>query len=118
MNGETPPRLTARQKRILRNAQSGTPPVMIAARFGSSPEAIRRELRRLRQAGVEVERFTGNARAPSTVLRLHRSKLTVLRRDAKRRGLSVRELAERIIAQVIKRGLVADLVDGGADERQ
>lgn len=113
MNGETP-RLTARQKRILKAAQAGHQPVMIAQRFNCTPHAIRVELSRIRATGFEVERFSRQGHAPASTLRLPRAALSALRREAKRRGISPRELAQRIISHTIKRGLVASLLDGEA----
>ena len=113
MNGDTP-RLTARQKRILKAAQAGKPPVMIASDFRCTPNAIHTELSRIRRAGFEVERFSKQGHAPASTLRLPRAALSGLRREAKRRGISPRELAQRIISHTIKRGLVASLLDGEA----
>ena len=115
MNGD-PPRLTARQKRILKAAQTGTPPVLIAQRFQCSPRTISTELSRIRSAGVEVERFNRQGHAPAATLRLPRRALAALRREAKRRGISPRELAQRIISHAIKRGLVSSLIDGGGND--
>jgi hypothetical protein len=110
MNGDTP-RLTARQKRILKAALAGKPPVVIASDFRCTPNAIHIELSRIRRAGVEVERFSRRGHAPASTLRLPRAVLSGLRREAKRRGISPRELAQRILSHAMKRGLVATLLD-------
>ena len=116
MNGEAPPRLTAREKRILRAAVNrGLPPSHIAEQFNTTPGAIRTALSALRQKGVSIEPFHGAKGAATSTLRIPRRTLAKLRREAKRRGLSPRQLTERIVAQVIKRGLVADLIDGSGE---
>ena len=113
MNGETNPRLTAREKRIVRAAvERGLPPSHIAEQFSTTPAAIHSALKRIRQKGVAIEPFHAAKRVATSTLHIPRRTLAKLRREAKRRGLSPRQLTERIIAQVIKRGLVADLVDG------
>ena len=119
MNGEDTARLTAREKRIIKSAvEHKLPPSEIAERFGTTPGAVYQALHKLRKKGVAVERFHGSKGTPATTVRVSRRTMAQLRREAKRRGMSPRQLTERIITQVIKRGLVADLVDGGADERQ
>lgn len=114
MNGEITPKLTAREKRIVRAAvDRRLSPSHIAVQFNTTPGAIKTALSTLRQKGVAIEPFHGAKGAATSTLHIPRCTLAKLRREAKRRGLSPRQLAERIIAQVIKRGLVADLVDGG-----
>lgn len=115
MNGDTP-KLTRRQQRILRAARSGKPPAVMASRFQCSPDTIRREISRMRAKGEQIEHFNRSEhRAPAAALKLPRPRLAALRREAKRRGLSTRALAEKIIAGALAKGMVADLVDGAGE---
>lgn len=114
MNGEITPRLTARQKRIVKAAvEKRLPPAILAEHFRTTRGAMNTALYELRRKGIKIDPFSEARGQPTSTLRMPSRTLAKLRREAKRRGLSPRQLTERILREVLKRGLVADLLDGG-----
>lgn len=105
--------LTPRQYRIYRAAKKDrAPPVEIAQRFRSSPDAIRSLLKRLRARGYDIPPASSTARARSSTMALPRWLATQLRGHAKRRGMAPRDLAVEIVSEVLRRDLLSDLLDG------
>lgn len=104
--------MTPRQYRIYRAAKKeGVPPVEIAQRLRSTPDAIRSVLKRLRARGYDIPAASTGSRARTTTMSLPRWLATQLKRDAKRRGMAPRDLAVEIISEVIRRGSIPDLLD-------
>lgn len=104
--------MTPRQYRIYRAAKKeGAPPVEIAQRFRSSPDAIRSLLKRLRARGYDIPAAPSTSRARISTMALPRWLATQLKRDAKRRDMAPRDLAVEIVAEVLRRDLLAELID-------
>lgn len=104
--------MTPRQYRIYQAAKKeGAAPVEIAQRFRSTPGAIRSVLKRLRARGYDIPAAPVTSRARTSTMSLPRWLATQLKRDAKRRGMAPRDLAVEIIAEVVRRGAIPDLLD-------
>lgn len=105
---------TPRQYRIMRAIKTeGVAPCVLAGRFGTTPAAMRSLIKRLRAKGYDLPKAPRSSRAPSTAILVPRALASRLRRDAKRRGLAPRELIAALLAEIIRRGMTADLLDGG-----
>jgi hypothetical protein len=104
-------KLTARQKRILRAAREGHPPVILARRFRTTPNAMSTALARLRRAGYRVPMFGTSTRAPASEVQVHQAALKVLAAAAKRRGITTRRAARLVIVWAATTGQLPGILD-------
>lgn len=102
-----------RRSRMIKAAREGHPPVEIARRYVISPNAVSNVFSRARKRGEHVPTFAGNVRGKVTVLFLPRATASMLRKDAKRRGMSPRNLASSILTAVMRNGLLPEILGDG-----
>ena len=109
-----PAPLTPRQKRILKAAREGHPPVELARRFGTTAGAMSTALHTIRALGHDVPKFTSSVRAKLSPVQIEHGLLEQLSDDAKRRGITTRQLASQLLRVILRHDLTAALINSGS----
>ena len=109
--------LSPRERRILKAVALGLPPVDLARRFRTTPQAMSTALTRLRRLGHDVPSFSRSVRGQAKNVRLDHVTLKLLSGEAKRVGMTSREAAAALIRLVVAAGAVRDMLRRAAEEK-
>ena len=99
---------------IIELARRGVAPRDIAAELDISVGHVHNSLSRARRTGKDIPRYRGPHKVQVLSPQLLASEaVTILRRDAERRGISLSELCYRILSIVGSEGLTNAILDDG-----
>ncbi len=106
-------------ERVVRMAQRGIPPRQIAADLQMQVNTVYCAIRRARQRGADIPRFTGAGVPPG---RYHHLRIELpdelrpaLEAEAAARGDTPSQLMRRVLAVVLRDGLIGAILDDGID---
>jgi hypothetical protein len=106
------------RQRVIDLAHQRIPPRDIAVRLNCAPDTVHQYISAARRAGMCIPKFTnGRPNTTAGYAHINHETAAALRPHADRRGLPLRVLAKRLLAEIARDDLVdAILDDGGCDD--
>ncbi len=106
------------KQRVIDLAHQRVQPCDIAVRLNCAPDTVYQYISAARRAGMRIPKFTnGRPNQTAGYAHINHETAAALRPHADRRGIPLRVLAKRLLAEVARDDLVdAILDDGGCDD--